>query len=89
MEKDERLNSNLADLSIITWIFNLNRAPWWGGQFARLIGLVKRAFYKTIGNGSLKWEELEEVVVDVETVLNNPPLSYVEDEIELPVLTPY
>ena len=26
--------------------FNLSRAPWWGGQFERLIGLFKRAFYK-------------------------------------------
>ena len=88
VEKDERLNSNLADLSI-RWIFNLSRAPWWGRQFECLIGLFKRAFYKTIGNGSLKWEELEEVVIDVETALNNRLLSYVEDDIELPVLTPY
>ena len=44
---------------------------------------------KTIGNGTLKWEEPQEVVIHVKTTLNNRPLSYVKDDIELPVLTPY
>ena len=88
VQTDEHLNSHISDLSI-EWRFNLSRAPWWGGQFERLIGLFKGAFYKTIGNGTLKWEELEEVVIDVETTLNNRPLCYLEDDVELPVLTPY
>ena len=74
---DEKLHAFLAD-----------RAPWWGGQFERLIGLFKRAFYKAIGNNTLLWEELSEVVLDVEVALNNRPLSYIEDDVELPVLTP-
>ena len=32
--------------------------------------------------------ELEDVVLDVEVALNDRPLSYLEDDIELPVLTP-
>ena len=40
VQKDERLNEYLADLSI-KWRFNLSRAPCWGGQFERLIGLFK------------------------------------------------
>ena len=32
--------------------------------------------------------ELQEVVLDVEVALNNRPLDYVEDDIELPILTP-
>ena len=80
VQKDERLNSYLADLSI-KWRFNLSHAPWWGGQFERLIGLFKSAFYKTIGNGTLQWAELEEVAFDVETTLNNRPLSYMEDDV--------
>ena len=35
----------------IEWKFNLSRAPWWEGQFERLIGLVKGSLHKTIGNG--------------------------------------
>jgi hypothetical protein len=50
--------------------------------------LFKNAFYKSVGNGTLKWSELEDVILDVEVALNNRPLTYLEDDIELPVLTP-
>ena len=60
----------------------------WEGQFERLIGLFKSAFHKSIGNGTLRWTELEEVIMDVEIALNNRPLSYLEDDVQLPVLTP-
>jgi hypothetical protein len=42
----KRLHEFLVDRTI-EWRFNL---------VGRLIGLFKRAFYKTIGNGTLKWE---------------------------------
>ena len=42
---DEGLQNLLATKEI-HWQFNLTRAPWWGGQFERLIGLVKRALQK-------------------------------------------
>ena len=85
--KDERLQTYLST-NQIKWQFNLSRAPWWGGQFERLIGLVKTALNKTIGNGMLRWEELQEVLLDVEINLNSRPLSYVEDDVQLPLLTP-
>ena len=44
--------------------------------------------YKTIGKNSLTWYELEEVLMDIEITLNNRPLSYVEDDIQMPILTP-
>ena len=25
----------------VKWQFNLSRAPWWGGQFERIIGIIK------------------------------------------------
>ena len=71
----------------IEWKFNLSPAPWWGGQYERLIGLFKRAFYKTIGHGILTLRELD-VVLDVEVALNDRPLNFLEDDVELPVLTP-
>ena len=85
--KDERLQTYLST-NQIKWQFNLSRAPWWGGQFERLIGLVKTALNKTIGNGMLRWEQLQEVLLDVEINLNSRPLSYVEDDVQLPLLTP-
>ena len=87
IRSDEQIQSYLADEEI-HWRFNLSRAPWWGGQFERLIGLFKHAFFKTIGGGMLSWTELCEVVLEVETQLNRRPLSYVEDDIQFPLLTP-
>ena len=87
IRKDERLQAYLAEEEI-SWKFNLSRAPWWGGQFEELVGLFKRAFYRTVGGGMLSWVELSEVVLEVETQLNRRPLSYVEDDVQLPVLTP-
>ena len=87
IRKDEKLNDLLASLAI-EWRFSLGRAPWWRGQFERLIGVFKNAFYKSIGNGFLSCTELEELVLDIEVTISNRPLSYLEDDIELPVLTP-
>ena len=53
-----------------------------------MIGLVKTAVRKTIGNACLSFEELKKVFLDVEIALNGRPLSYVEDDAQLPVLTP-
>lgn len=85
--QDEKFQNFLAYQGI-QWQFNLSRAPWWGGQFERMVGLVKRAFYKCIGNGLLSWVELQEVLLDIEVALNNRPLSYVDEDIQLPILTP-
>ena len=41
-----------------------------------------------IGGGTLTWSELSEVILDVETQINRRPLSYIEDDIQLPTLTP-
>ena len=85
--QDERLHDYLAKMNI-KWQFNLSRAPWWGGQFERMVGIVKQAFNKSVGNGTLTWAELQDVLLDVEVTLNNRPLSYVEEDVQLPLLTP-
>lgn len=59
-----------------------------GGQFEGLGDLFKRVFYKIIGGGKLSWADLCHVVLDVETQLNRCPLSYVEYDVQLPLLTP-
>ena len=44
--------------------------------------------YKTLGKACLTGGELDEVILDIETTLNNRPLGYVEDDAQLPILTP-
>lgn len=48
------------------------------------------SLYKSMGRASLVWNELEEVLLDVEVALNNRKIliDCVEDDILLPVLTP-
>ena len=87
VEREETVHNWLATHGI-KWQFNLSRAPWWGGQFERLVGLVKQSLYKTIGNGNLLRNELQEVILDNEIALNNRPLSYVEEDVQFPMLTP-
>ena len=68
--KSERFNNYLARNNI-KWTFNLSKAPWWGGQFERIIGLVKQSLYKVVGRANLKISELREVMLHVETILND------------------
>ena len=64
----------------ISWTFNLERAPWWGGVFERLIRSVKRCLKKIIGRAKLTHEELLTIVTEVEMIVNSRPLSYVSQE---------
>jgi hypothetical protein len=60
--KDNNLSSFMGQKRIM-WKFNLSRAPWWGGFFERLIGIIKRCLSKVIGSCCLsvslkKWYSL-------------------------------
>ena len=57
------------------------------GQFECMVGLVKSALFKSIGNSYLTKKELA-VFLEVEITLNNRPLRYQEDDIQMPTLTP-
>ena len=70
------------------WKFNLSRAPWWGGQFERLVGLMKQTIWKLFGKTKPKLEEFKSLMLDVETTINNRPLGYIEDDVQPTVLTP-
>ena len=49
---------------------------------------VKKTFYKTIGKSKLGWKELEQLLTDIETRLNNKPLINIEQGIQFLVLSP-
>ena len=72
----------------ILWKFNVPERPWWGGQFEKLIDLIKARLYRTTGKAQLTWAELEEVPLDMKIILNNRPLTYKEEEIDYLILTP-
>ena len=72
----------------VTWRFNLERAPWWGGFFERMVRSVKRCLRKVLGNAKLTVEELSTVLVEVEGTLNARPMTEEYEEFESEVLTP-
>ena len=42
----------------VKWVFNLKKAPWWGGFFERMIQSMKQCLKKIIGKAKLTYDEL-------------------------------
>ena len=81
------VTSYLSNIGV-RWVFNVERAPWWGGVFERMIQTAKRCLRKTIGKARLTYEELLTSVIEVEMTLNSRPLSFVSSEDVEEPLTP-
>ena len=81
------VQQHLAGLRV-EWTFNVERAPWWGGMFERLVRSTKRCLRKIVGKAKLSYEELLTTLTEIEMVINCRPLSYVSsNDLEEP-LTP-
>ena len=62
----------------IQWKFILERSPWWGGFYERLVGIMKSCLKKIMGKALLTFEELRTEVYEIECTLNSRPLTYVD-----------
>ena len=87
LKNSEEVN-NFLESKGINWQFNVARAPWWGGFFERLIGLVKSCLMKILGRAKISFKEFKECLLDVEATLNNRPLTYLDEEFGPEALTP-
>ena len=64
----------------------LEKAPFFGGFYERMIQVVKRCLRKILGSARLDYEELVTVITEVEGTINSRPLTYVySDDIEEPI----
>ena len=81
IRRNECLQNCLATQEI-HWRFNLAKSQWWGGMYQRLIKVIKKTLYKTLGRTHLSFGQLETVVIDIERHLNNRPPTYVESNNE-------
>ena len=68
----------------ISWTFIPKWAPWYGGFWERIIGLTKQAVKKTLGRAFVTQSQLETIVVEIEAMLNNRPLTYVSSDLSDP-----
>ena len=66
----------------VKWQFTTALAPWQGGYYERLVGLVKRSLRKSIGQKCLVLEQLITILTEVEAIINTRPLNYVYDEFD-------
>ena len=66
----------------IQWKHIVEFAPWMGGFYEQMVGLVKRTIRKTIGKASLSNEHLLTVFKEAEAVVNSRPLVYIGDDIQ-------
>ncbi|PIC23994.1 hypothetical protein B9Z55_017494 [Caenorhabditis nigoni] len=60
----------------IKWYFNTAAAPWEGGVWEKMVGLVKKALKHAIGEQALSRKDFETIVVECESIVNQRPLTY-------------
>ena len=72
----------------IKWEFQTPRAPWMGGHFERLIGVVKTSLIVSLRNRILNEEEFRTAIAEAQAVVNSRPLTYYNNDLEDEPLTP-
>lgn len=73
----------------IKWKFIVERSPWHGGWWERLVRSVKEPLRKILGKGLLSYQELATILTRIEAVINSRPLTTVSDDIrDLTPITP-
>ena len=65
-----------------TWKFIVAKSPWWGGFYERMVQTVKRPLRKIVGRSNLRYDELNTILIEVESVINCRPLTFVYDDNE-------
>ena len=68
----------------VEWKFIPKRAPWFGGFWERLIGLTKSVLKKVLGRAFTTLNSLQTLIVEIEGILNNRPLTTAPTDINDP-----
>ncbi|CAB4002459.1 Hypothetical predicted protein [Paramuricea clavata] len=66
----------------VSWKFIVEKAPWRGVFWKRLIKSVKRCLKKSIDRATLSLEELRTILIEIESTLNSHPITYIYDDEE-------
>jgi hypothetical protein len=77
-----------ASSKAIHWKFITEAAPWMGGFYERLVGVVKSSLKAAVDRRRLTMIELQTVVYETAGIVNSRPLTYLEEEVGDAALTP-
>ena len=73
----------------IKWSFIPKGAPWYGGFWERMVGVIKRSLQKVLGRALITEQELYTTLTKIEAVVNDRPLTHISSEMDaISPLTP-
>ncbi|XP_066958892.1 uncharacterized protein [Macrobrachium rosenbergii] len=72
----------------VNWKFITPRAPWSGGFYERLVGVLKGCLSKALYHKRVSFEELRTLLVEFQAVINSRPLTYLSSDRDCEALTP-
>lgn len=81
IRRSPQVRAHMAN-SGVSWNFIVEKAPWWGGFWERIIRLTKDCLKRSIGKASLTFDEMHTLLIEIEAVLNARPLTYIYDDVE-------
>ena len=77
--RSKGIKTQLTGMGVI-WQFIAQRAAFWGGTWERMVRSGKRCLRKIIGRASLTFDEINTLLVEVESVINSRPITYSYDD---------
>ncbi len=84
----KRASEILSSRNGIKWKFITERAPWHGGIWERLVRSVKLPLRKALHRRIVGFEELQTLLCRIECVINDRPITYVENSSDIEPLCP-
>lgn len=85
---DEPEVKSYLEGNCVNWKFITPRAPWSGGFYERLIGVLKGCLSKALYHKRVSFEELRTLLVEFQAVINSRPLTYLSSDRDCEALTP-
>ncbi|XP_047123003.1 uncharacterized protein LOC124806287 [Hydra vulgaris] len=85
--EEVKLSEELLLLGI-DWKYIIEAAPCWGGFWERLVQSVKKSLLKVVFRSSIRYDELQTILCEIEGLLNSRQITYAYHEDTKEVLTP-
>ena len=70
------------------WKFILEKSPWWGGFYERLIGVMKNLL-KAMERARLTYDEILRILIEIESIINSRTLTYMSNNPNESFIAPY